>query len=49
MTRGADEKQPLSFTDPEDGKLDMSDFLIKYKGALPVPVVITEPAVGYGF
>ncbi|MEM5296078.1 glyceraldehyde-3-phosphate dehydrogenase [Burkholderia sp. JPY481] len=44
-----DEKQPLSFTDPDDGKLDMSDFLIKHKGALPVPVVITEPAVGYGF
>nr|WP_132459319.1 hypothetical protein [Paraburkholderia sp. BL8N3] len=26
----------------------MSDFLLKHKGALPMPVVITEPAVGYG-
>ncbi|AQV93855.1 glyceraldehyde-3-phosphate dehydrogenase [Cupriavidus necator] len=42
------EKKPLSFFDPEDGMLDMSDFLLNHKGALPVPVVITEPAVGYG-
>jgi hypothetical protein len=40
--------EPLSFTDPVDGKLDMSDFLLKHRGALPVPIVITEPAVGYG-
>jgi len=51
----ADEAQPqagkkrLSFFDPEDGMLDMSDFLLNHKGALPVPTVITEPAVGYGF
>ncbi|QGZ57740.1 BamA/TamA family outer membrane protein [Paraburkholderia acidiphila] len=44
----ADEKAPLSFIDPADGQLDMSDFLLKHKGALPVPIVITEPAVGYG-
>jgi hypothetical protein len=44
----ADEKEPLSFIDPTDGQLDMSDFLLKHKGALPVPIVITEPAVGYG-
>ncbi|SCU80876.1 Outer membrane protein/protective antigen OMA87 [Cupriavidus necator] len=42
------EKKPLSFFDPEDGKLDMSDFLLNHKGALPVPTIITEPAVGYG-
>ena len=41
-------KQPLSFFDPEDGALDMSDFLLNHKGALPVPTIITEPAVGYG-
>jgi hypothetical protein len=40
--------QPLSFRDPEDGQFDMSDFLLEHKGALPVPVVVTEPAVGYG-
>jgi hypothetical protein len=44
----ADEKESLSFIDPTDGQLDMSDFLLKHKGALPVPIVITEPAVGYG-
>jgi hypothetical protein len=37
-----------SFTDPEDGALDMSEFIIDYKGFLPVPLLITEPAVGYG-
>ncbi|MGX0136531.1 surface antigen Omp85-like protein [Cupriavidus metallidurans] len=50
----ADQMQPpakkkLTFFDPEDGKLDMSDFLLNHKGALPVPTIITEPAVGYGF
>ena len=37
-----------SFSDPEDGALDMSEFIIDYKGFLPVPLLITEPAVGYG-
>ena len=37
-----------SFTDPQDGALDMSEFIIDYKGFLPVPLIITEPAVGYG-
>jgi hypothetical protein len=37
-----------SFSDPEDGALDMSEFIIDYKGFLPVPLIITEPAVGYG-
>ena len=35
--------------DPEDGMLDMSHFLQDNPyGFLPVPVVITEPSVGYG-
>jgi hypothetical protein len=37
-----------SFRDPEDGAFDMSTYLLERKGALPVPIVITEPAVGYG-
>lgn len=45
---GKTEKPPLSFFDAEDGMLDMSDFLLHHKGALPVPTIITEPAVGYG-
>lgn len=39
---------PKRFTDPDDGKLDLSEWLLDHKGALPVPIIITEPAVGYG-
>lgn len=42
------EDKPVSFFDPEDGMLDVSDFVLNHKGALPVPTIITEPAVGYG-
>ena len=34
--------------DPEDGMLDASDYLASAKGFLPIPIIITEPAVGYG-
>lgn len=34
--------------DPEDGQLDMSEWLSTAKGVFPVPIIITEPAVGYG-
>jgi hypothetical protein len=34
--------------DAQDGKLDTSDFLASTQGFLPVPIVITEPAVGFG-
>lgn len=36
------------FIDQNDKHLDISDWLIDRKGFLPVPIVITEPAVGYG-
>jgi hypothetical protein len=36
------------FRDPDDGQFDVSSFLEKPRGFLPVPVIITEPAVGYG-
>ena len=36
------------FTDPEDGAIDLSQWLLDRRGFLPVPIVITEPAVGYG-
>jgi hypothetical protein len=39
---------PSRFRDPEDGRVDISDFLAKPRGFLPIPIVITEPAVGYG-
>ncbi len=40
---------PINFFDPEDGQLDLSDFLLNHRGALVVPTIITEPAVGNGF
>jgi hypothetical protein len=36
------------FVDPEDGGLDASNYLLDYRGVLPAPIIITEPAVGYG-
>ena len=35
-------------TDDEDGKLDVSEMLFSPFLFLPVPILITEPAVGYG-
>jgi hypothetical protein len=40
--------EPSRFRDPEDGQFDVSSFLEKPHGFLPIPIVITEPAVGYG-
>ena len=40
-----DESWPR-YKDPEDGKFDMSGSLLDRQGFLPVPNVITEPAVG---
>lgn len=37
-----------SFTDPEDGMFDVSHWLAEKKGFFPVPIIITEPAVGFG-
>lgn len=39
---------PDRFLDPDDGMLDLSKHLLEHKGILPVPIIITEPAVGYG-
>ena len=36
------------FFDPEDRMFDVSSFLEDPRGFLPVPIVVTEPAVGYG-
>nr|ABB79934.1 outer membrane protein/protective antigen OMA87 [uncultured bacterium pES01019D12] len=34
--------------DPEDGMLDVSSYLESAAGFLPIPIIITEPAVGFG-
>ena len=35
--------------DAEDGKFDVSEYLGSAVGFFPVPIIITEPAVGFGF
>ncbi len=37
-----------AFVDPSDGQFDASEWLLDRKGFLPVPIFITEPAVGNG-
>ena len=39
---------PDRFKDPEDGALDLGDYLLRHRGVLPMPIIVTEPAVGYG-
>ncbi len=39
---------PEILIDPEDGMIDASRYLASARGFLPVPIIITEPAVGYG-
>jgi hypothetical protein len=34
--------------DPSDGRLDLGPILERAHGFLPIPVIVTEPAVGYG-
>jgi len=48
-TTPAEQAVPRSkFRDPDDGKFDISTYLATPKRFLPVPIVITEPAIGYG-
>jgi hypothetical protein len=36
------------FRDPADGQIDLGQFLAHPRSFLPIPLVVTEPAVGYG-
>jgi hypothetical protein len=36
------------FIDPQDGMFDVSHWLAEKKGFFPIPIIITEPAVGVG-
>ena len=36
------------FTSDEDGQFDISKYLATKYGFMPVPIIITEPAIGYG-
>jgi len=39
---------PERFVDPTDGAFDLSQHLLEQSGFLPVPIIVTEPALGYG-
>jgi hypothetical protein len=42
-------KEENQFTDPIDGKFDVSNWLLdNMVGFFPIPLVLTEPAIGYG-
>ncbi len=40
------QKHKVSFKDSLDNKIDLSDWIINAHGFIPVPMIITEPAVG---
>lgn len=42
----AQAQQKISFKDSLDHKFDLSDWVITAKGFIPIPVLITEPALG---
>lgn len=42
------ERKKFSLRDSEDNAIDLSSYLIDFKGVMPVPIIITEPATGYG-
>ncbi len=37
-----------NFKDEEDGAFDISNWLTSAHGFIPVPIIVTEPAIGYG-
>jgi len=43
-----DEWIDKNLIDSEDGMLDASDYLASAHGFFPVPIIITEPAIGFG-
>jgi hypothetical protein len=44
-SRGQERHKP-SIKDSLDGKLDVSDYMIESHGIIPIPIIITEPALG---
>jgi len=43
-----EDEEDISFFDQNDSMFDLSDYLSKAYGFMPIPFIITEPAVGYG-
>ena len=48
LTTNQPKKKKAKLRHHEDGAFDLSSFLLEHNGLLPVPVIITEPALGYG-
>ncbi len=46
IAKAQHKKMHISTKDSLDGAFDLSDYIIEAKGFLPVPIIITEPAVG---
>ena len=42
----AQNKKNINFKDSLDGKFDLSDYIIDANGFIPIPYIITEPALG---
>lgn len=40
------QKQKISFKDSADDAFDLSNYIIDVKGFIPIPMIITEPALG---
>jgi hypothetical protein len=41
-----EKKKKVPLKDSTDGAFDLSDFVIDANGFIPVPILITEPALG---
>ena len=46
ITPSSAQKKKVPLKDSADGAFDMSDYLIEANGFVPVPIIITEPALG---
>jgi outer membrane protein assembly factor BamA len=43
-----EQKKSVSYFDANDSMLDLSEHLSQIYGFIPIPIIITEPAIGYG-
>ena len=46
ITMAQEKKKKISLKDSIDHAFDLSDFIIDANGFVPIPILITEPAVG---
>ncbi|WP_430813466.1 BamA/TamA family outer membrane protein [Carboxylicivirga sp. RSCT41] len=47
-TAALSQNKSSAFRDTLDNAIDVSRYLTEMKGLLPVPIIMTEPAIGYG-